>query len=567
MAAGRRILNRRWPLATTLAVIVALTGCTGDHPSSEPSSQPRPQPSGDVSSPPAPPAHAHPTHPTTPVTVISERTPAAATAALATVLFAAADLVVLSADDDADIAQAARTATAQCAPLLVVDATGPPVATLLHLHTRQVITYGTITGLPPGISIVGPPADMPSINGDGDHEPSTRPADQAQPTAPATRTERSMTTPPDAGQPTAAGSRQSPPAGSHHSPAAGGTADLRDTAVLVDRFDGRLARAVTATAQATGVRVVEVQGTDPRADPDAIAALHAVQPRYTIAVGDFGPPALLASRLAVAGTGVQLPAGGQVIFPGRRFVALYGHPDTPSLGVLGAQDLPASVQRAEDLAARYQALSDVPVVPTFEIIAAVAQRNPGADGDFTAETDPAVLRPWVEAAQQAGMYVVLDLQPGRADPLRLAQRYAALLVYPHVGLAVDPEWALAPGVAPLQRIGSLDAQVLNSVAAWLDGFTAARHLPQKLFVIHQFQLSMIGNERALRVRYDNLAVLIHMDGQGSPPDKEATWRSVVGAAPAGVSLGWKNFYREDHPMLSPEQTMAHQPSPLMISYQ
>jgi len=29
----------------------------------------------------------------------------------------------------------------------------------------------------------------------------------------------------------------------------------------------------------------------------------------------------------------------------------------------------------------------------------------------------------------------------------------------------------------------------------------------------------------------------------------------------------KNFYAEDTPMLTPTQTMAHQPAPLMISYQ
>jgi hypothetical protein len=32
-------------------------------------------------------------------------------------------------------------------------------------------------------------------------------------------------------------------------------------------------------------------------------------------------------------------------------------------------------------------------------------------------------------------------------------------------------------------------------------------------------------------------------------------------------MGWKNFYDEDHPMLTPEQTMAYEPKPVMISYQ
>jgi len=58
-----------------------------------------------------------------------------------------------------------------------------------------------------------------------------------------------------------------------------------------------------------------------------------------------------------------------------------------------------------------------------------------------------------------------------------------------------------------------------------------------------------------------------MDGNGTPAVKDETWAAVTAAAPPGMPLGWKNFYAEDKPMLSPTQTMAHQPAPLMISYQ
>jgi hypothetical protein len=58
-----------------------------------------------------------------------------------------------------------------------------------------------------------------------------------------------------------------------------------------------------------------------------------------------------------------------------------------------------------------------------------------------------------------------------------------------------------------------------------------------------------------------------MDGQGSPGAKEATWNSVTSAAPAGVFFGWKNFYVKDHPMYSPQATIARTPRLCMISYQ
>ena len=64
-------------------------------------------------------------------------------------------------------------------------------------------------------------------------------------------------------------------------------------------------------------------------------------------------------------------------------------------GVLGEQDLPGSIARAQKLAASYAALSDVPVVPTFEIIATTASAEPGADGDYSSESTVESLRPSV----------------------------------------------------------------------------------------------------------------------------------------------------------------------------
>lgn len=341
-----------------------------------------------------------------------------------------------------------------------------------------------------------------------------------------------------------------------------------DTTVLVHAVNDPATTAATATAHAAGATVVAVHGDDPRADPSAVSAIAHSPSRHVVAVGaDFGPAAQLATRFAVARAGAQLPGGGQTIFPGRRFVALYGHPGGDALGVLGAQGLDASVTRATNLAAQYDNLSDVPVVPTFEIIATVASGSAGRDGNFSNESTVESLRPWVEKGEAAGFYVVLDLQPGRADVLAQAQLYTSLLQSPDVGLAIDPEWALAPNQQPLEQIGSIDASRINAVASWLDAFTGSRQLPQKLLVLHQFRLSMIGNESKLKTGYDNLALLIHMDGQGGPANKNATWKAVVAAAPKGVPFGWKDFYKEDHPMMTPEQTMAHNPQPMMISYQ
>ncbi len=326
--------------------------------------------------------------------------------------------------------------------------------------------------------------------------------------------------------------------------------------------------AVTATLTATVLLLAAACATPP--PPGAVAAATSGVPGPSSSPSTGAPrivPGASAPAAPTTAPAPELPGGGRVLFPGRRLVALYGHPGTAALGVLGAQDLPGSIARAQKLAASYAALSDVPVVPTFEIIATTASSEPGGDGDYSSESTVASLRPWVDQAAAAGMYVVLDLQPGRADFLSQARRYTDLLALPNVGLALDPEWHLEPGQKPLAQIGGVEAGDINAVTGWLAGLTATTHLPQKLLVLHQFQLSMIRHEPNLDTHHAEIQLLIHMDGNGTPALKDETWAAVTAAAPPGLPLGWKNFYAEDTPMLTPTQTMAHHPAPLMISYQ
>lgn len=345
---------------------------------------------------------------------------------------------------------------------------------------------------------------------------------------------------------------------------------LRDLLVLLPGGpDTTDTTAATATVRAAGAaRVLAVNRLDPRADRTVIRALTGQPVGKVLALGTgFGSADRLRYRLEVAATGVELPAGGQVLFPMRRMVALYGHPGTPVLGVLGEQPLPEAITRAKRLAREYRDVSAEPVVPAFEIITTVASATPGRDGDYSSEARLAALRPWVEAAGRAGVYVVLDLQPGRTDFLTQARRYAELLAEPHVGLALDPEWRLGPQQRHMVQIGSVRAAEVNSVVNWLADLTRKRKLPQKLLLLHQFQLSMIANRHQVITSRDELAVMIHADGFGTPGQKLNTWRNLRADPPRQVWWGWKNFYDEDRPTFTPRRTMAITPCPVFVSYQ
>jgi hypothetical protein len=327
-------------------------------------------------------------------------------------------------------------------------------------------------------------------------------------------------------------------------------------------------RAATATARASGARVLVTGQPDPRADGKAIAFLAGKPVKHVLAIGAaFGAAERVRSRVETAATGVQLPGGGQVLFPGRRMIALYGHPGDSVLGSLGEQPVGAAVARARRVAGAYRRLVKEPVVPAFEIITTVASASAGPDRNYSSESPIAHVRPWVDAARKAGVYVVLDLQPGHTDFLTQAKRYAELLKQPHVGLALDPEWRLKPGQRHMVQIGSVTAAEVNRTAAWLADLTRRHRLPQKVLMVHQFRLDMISNRASLRTDHDELRVIIHADGFGSAGQKFATWRAMHVRAPKNVWWGWKNFYDEDRPTFTPRRTVAVKPSPVFISYQ
>ncbi|MFC5381625.1 hypothetical protein [Aquipuribacter nitratireducens] len=337
-------------------------------------------------------------------------------------------------------------------------------------------------------------------------------------------------------------------------------------AVLVEDPAEQLA--AVATARAAGAPVVVVPGGDPRATSATVQALADLAPETVVGLGPaFGDAETLAWRAATAATGVELPAGGQLVLPGAIYVALYGSPITSRLGVLGEQGPDATIGRAAARAAEYEPLVDTPVVPTLEIIASVAAGGPGADGDYSTEWPVADLRPLVDRARDAGQYVLLDLQPGRSDFLSQAREYEELLREPHVGLALDPEWRLAPDEVHLEQIGRVERGEVDAVVTWLADLVRAERLPQKLLVLHAFTPRMVPGADDVDRSRSELALLLHVDGQGSQGAKQETWRGLREHAPGVRWWGWKNFVDEDAPMLTPEETVAVEPLPDLVTYQ
>ena len=323
---------------------------------------------------------------------------------------------------------------------------------------------------------------------------------------------------------------------------------------------------LAAAAARLGIGLAVAEVSDLRALPsETREALRGA--RQVDLVSDFGEEADW--QLAAVRRGDEIPGGGLLLFDGgvnRRLVAIYGHPVTSALGVLGEQSPEEGVERLKVISAGYDA-DGASVLPTFEIIATVASAGAGRDGDYSSETALDVIRPWIEAAAAAGVYAVLDLQPGRTDFLTQAKIYEEFLRLPHVGLALDPEWRLKPNQVHLRQIGTVDAAEVNQVVRWLAGIVREEALPQKLLIVHQFRFSMITNRELIETPPE-LAVVIQMDGQGSQGAKDNTWDVLTrGTEESGYRWGWKNFYDEDIPTASPAKVVGLTPTPVFVSYQ
>ncbi|WP_336923389.1 hypothetical protein [Aquipuribacter sp. SD81] len=323
-----------------------------------------------------------------------------------------------------------------------------------------------------------------------------------------------------------------------------------------------------ATARAAGAAVLLAPDGDPRSRSATVQAVAAAPPSVVVGLGPaFGDAGTLAWRTETAASGRELPGGGQLVLPGPTYVALYGSPVTSSLGVLGEQGPEATVERAAETAAEYETLTDGTVVPALELIATVASGSAGDDGDYSNEWSLETLRPLVDLAGENGQYVLLDLQPGRSDFLSQAQEYTELLREPHVGLALDPEWRLAPDERHLRQIGSVDVEEVQEVSDWLADLVREDRLPQKMLVLHAFRTDMLEGLPSLDTSRSEVAVVVHVDGQGSQPAKQDTWRTLQRYAPDIEWWGWKNFVDEDSPMLTPEQTVQVEPRPVLVTYQ
>jgi hypothetical protein len=260
----------------------------------------------------------------------------------------------------------------------------------------------------------------------------------------------------------------------------------------------------------------------------------------------------------------ELPRGGRTILPDRRVVAFYGAPQDRELGVLGIGSPRRAAQKLERQARPY-ARRGRPVLPAFELIAAIVTSEAGDGGDHSMRQEPATIRRYLRAARAHDVLLLLDIQPGYAPFLQEAQALEQFLREPDVSLALDPEWSMDPPQLPGQEIGSTDAATVNEVSRYLSGIVRRYDLPQKLLVVHRFTGDMIEAEHDLE-RRPGVALVVNVDGFGDQPNKISKYNEFTEDLRRRFN-GFKLFYEEDVNLMKPKQVLGLRPQPDLIVYE
>jgi hypothetical protein len=237
------------------------------------------------------------------------------------------------------------------------------------------------------------------------------------------------------------------------------------------------------------------------------------------------------------------------------------------MGILGELPPKEMMARLERQAAAYRkADSTTVVIPALELIAVVAQASAGRDSTYRARMADTLIRRVAGWAEEKGWLLILDVQVGHSDVKREVRWIMPYLTKPNVHLALDPEFDMPNRTRrPGTIIGTTSADDINWTIDTLAKVVAEHGLPPKMLIVHRFTRNMIGESERIRP-HSNVQVVIDMDGFGPPRLKRDSYEHYIRRFPVQFA-GFKLFYKNDKPVMTPEEVLQLDPIPFFVMYQ
>lgn len=199
------------------------------------------------------------------------------------------------------------------------------------------------------------------------------------------------------------------------------------------------------------------------------------------------------------------------------------------------------------------------------MIATVAQRDPGPDGNYISEPSVEIIEEYVELAEQHDALLMLDVQLGGKSVMEEVEQLEPYLKEPHVHLAIDTEYSVGDGEVPGIDLGTVDGAEIQEAVEYMDQLAVENNLPDKIVLVHQFTNSVVTNKQEINPT-ENVQVSLNFDGFGDSSVKIHGYNQLVRNEPIQYS-GFKLFYQDDEPLLTPEEVLELDPAPAIINYQ
>jgi hypothetical protein len=255
------------------------------------------------------------------------------------------------------------------------------------------------------------------------------------------------------------------------------------------------------------------------------------------------------------------------LLPSHRIVAFYGNPLSKRMGILGEIETDAMLERLDSTAWEWARLDpDKKVFPALHLIATVAQGYPGPARKYRLQMPDTLIEKVASWAEQRGWLLFLDVQLGTSTIDKELNHLVPYLSRPYVHLALDPEFAMKDGKVPgTDWMGRMDATEVNYAIDVLTKVVDDYKLPPKVLVVHRFTRNMLTNARLIKLD-PRVQVVINMDGWGPPSSKKAAYKWFVVQIPVQFT-GWKLFYKNDKPIMTPREVLEVYPKPVYIQYQ
>ena len=258
-----------------------------------------------------------------------------------------------------------------------------------------------------------------------------------------------------------------------------------------------------------------------------------------------------------------------------RLIGFYGSPAGRGLGILGNQFRNETVRMIRGVIEEYRPYSTDGryLMPLFHMITTVAKACvPEHLPNCTTQIDTALIYDWLVTADNNNAAVTLDIQPGRAPLMDEFNRIREFLYFPHVHLAIDPEFRVNDQQVPNQQIGTMDAEDINMIQAEMNQIALELGI-NRVLIIHQFKDSMITNKQNI-INYPHVELVINGDGYGPPGPKIRNYQQYA-AEPGFEYGGFKMFTDQvdnrliyDVPFMLPQRVMTVlDPQPVIIMYQ